>query len=124
MELDDFAGFVHEHERRVRGVLFRLLDDDRDVEEALQDVFVQAWRKLGEFRGEAAVSTWLYRIAVNEALQRRPRRRLPLAELDERLAEPSREDVELRRFLLECLRRSRGSRIRRWECQCGVSQID
>ncbi len=105
MELDDFAGFVREHERRVRGVLFRLLDDDRDVEEALQDVFVQAWRKLDEFRGEAAVSTWLYRIAVNEALQRRRRRRLPLAELDERLPEPQREDVDLRRFLLECLRR-------------------
>ncbi len=105
MEIDDFGAFVREHERRVRAVLLRLLDDDRDVEEATQDVFVQAWRKLDGFRGEAAVSTWLYRIAVNEALQRRRRRRVAVTELDERVAEPEREDEQLRRFLLECLRR-------------------
>ncbi len=105
VDLEDFAAFIREHERRVRSVLRRLLDDDRDVEEATQDVFVQAWRKLPEFRGDAQVSTWLYRIAVNEALQRRRRRGVQVTELDIALAEPEREDVDLRNFLLGCLRR-------------------
>src|ERR687892_368105 len=63
-DLDAFAELVRRYEHRVRAVLFRLLDDDRDVE-------------------EATVFTWLYRIAVNEAFARLWRKRLPLAELDE-----------------------------------------
>jgi RNA polymerase sigma-70 factor (ECF subfamily) len=102
-DLDAFAELVRAYEGRVASVLYRLLDDPRDVEEATQDVFVQAWRGLPRFRGEAQLFTWLYRIAVNEALMRR-RRVLPEAqELDERLAaapdpEPGLQDV-LRRAL-------------------------
>jgi RNA polymerase sigma-70 factor, ECF subfamily len=82
-DLEAFAELVRRHEHRVRAVLFRLLDDDRDVEEAVQDSFVQAWQNLESFRGDAVFFTWLYRIAVNEALARLRRRRLPLAELDD-----------------------------------------
>jgi RNA polymerase sigma-70 factor (ECF subfamily) len=74
-DLDAFGEFIQLFERRVRAVLGRLLDDPRDVEEAAQDTFVQAWRHLDRFRGDAAPFTWLYRIAVNEALQRARRRR-------------------------------------------------
>jgi RNA polymerase sigma-70 factor (ECF subfamily) len=83
-DLDAFAEVVRRYEHRVRVVLFRLLDDERDVDEATQDTFVQAWRNLDRFRGDAALFTWLYRIAVNEALARVRRKRVPLAELDER----------------------------------------
>jgi RNA polymerase sigma-70 factor (ECF subfamily) len=82
-DLEAFAEVVRRYEHRIRVVLFRLLDDERDVEEATQDAFVQAWRNLGRFRGDAAVFTWLYRIAVNEALARLRRKRVPLVELDE-----------------------------------------
>jgi RNA polymerase sigma-70 factor (ECF subfamily) len=82
-DLDAFAEFVRVFERRVRGVLARLLDDERDIEEAAQDTFVQAWRHLDRFRGEAAPFTWLYRIAVNEALQRNRRRRLDTQPLEQ-----------------------------------------
>lgn len=82
-DLEAFAELVRRHEHRVRAVLFRLLDDERDVEEAVQDAFVQAWRNLETFRGDAAVFTWLYRITVNEALARLRRKRLPLTELDD-----------------------------------------
>ena len=82
-DVDAFAEIVRRYEHRVRGVLYRLLDDQRDVEEATQDCFVQAWRNLDRFRGDSAVFTWLYRIAVNEALTRLRRKRLPLTELDE-----------------------------------------
>jgi RNA polymerase sigma-70 factor, ECF subfamily len=84
-DVDAFAEFVRRYEHRVRGVLFRLLDDARDVEEATQDCFVQAWRNLDRFRGDAAVFTWLYRIAVNEALMRLRRKRLPTTDIDKEL---------------------------------------
>jgi RNA polymerase sigma-70 factor (ECF subfamily) len=76
-DLDAFAEFVRLSERRVRALLGRFLDDERDVDEAAQDTFVQAWRNLERFRGDAAPFTWLYRIAVNEALQRTRRKTVP-----------------------------------------------
>lgn len=82
-DLEAFADLVRRYEQRVRFVLHRLLDDERDVEEATQDAFVQAWRNLDRYRGDAAVFTWLYRIAVNEALARLRRRRVPVTDVDE-----------------------------------------
>ncbi len=104
-DLEAFADFIRRHEKRVRSVVRRLLDDPRDAEEATQDVFVQAWRSAAKFRGEAAVSTWLYRIAVNEALMRTRSRRPATVELDESIAsaDPA-ENVQLRTFLLASLR--------------------
>jgi len=81
-ELEAFAEIVRRHERRLRLVLLRVLDDGRDVEEAVQDTFVQAWRHLDRYRGDAALFTWLYRIGVNEALGRRRKKRIPTTDLD------------------------------------------
>jgi RNA polymerase sigma-70 factor, ECF subfamily len=113
-EVEAFAEIVRRYEGRVRSVLVRLLDDDRDVEEAVQDCFVRAWRSLDRFRGDSALFTWLYRIAVNEALMRLRRKRLPLAELDERteaaVPAPSNdpalaaEGVDLKAFLAARIR--------------------
>ncbi len=77
-DLDAFAEIVRRHERRLGIVLLRILDDARDVEEAVQDAFVLAWRNLDRYRGDAALFTWLYRIGVNAALAR-TRRREPVA---------------------------------------------
>jgi RNA polymerase sigma-70 factor (ECF subfamily) len=115
-DVEAFAQFVRRHEARVRLVLARMLADDRDVEEATQDVFVQAWRHLGHYRGDAAVFTWLYRIAVNEALARLRRRQLQLTDIEdaghqEALAtapeagpEAQAQSMELREYLAEQLR--------------------
>jgi RNA polymerase sigma-70 factor, ECF subfamily len=117
-----FERFVRLFERRVRGLLGRLLSDERDVEEAAQDTFIQAWRNLSRFRGDAAPFTWLYRIAVNEALQRTRRKRpetrpiegevLDVLEHERRPAgSPPRpvdlefEEREAQAFLLEQVRR-------------------
>jgi RNA polymerase sigma-70 factor, ECF subfamily len=81
-DLDAFAEIVHRHERRLRIVLLRILDDTRDVEEAVQDAFVQAWRNLARYRAEAALFTWLYRIGVNAALAKTRRRVHPTTDLD------------------------------------------
>jgi RNA polymerase sigma-70 factor (ECF subfamily) len=99
-DLDAFAELVRTYERRVASVLYRLLDDRRDVEEATQDVFVQAWRNLPRFRGRAQLFTWLYRIAVNEALMRRRRKRPKVEELDERLAATPEPEPGLRELLV------------------------
>jgi RNA polymerase sigma-70 factor (ECF subfamily) len=82
-DVEAFAELVRLLERRVRALLGRLLDDERDVEEAAQDTFLQAWRNLDRFRAEASPFTWIYRIAVNEALQRTRRKRLDLRSLDD-----------------------------------------
>ena len=108
-DVDAFAEFVRRYERRVRGVLARLLDDQRDVEEAAQDVFVQAWRHLDRYRAEAAPFTWLYRIAVNEALMRLRRKRLPVGALDDAaesavVPESDPATAAEREFLLERVR--------------------
>ncbi len=106
-DVDAYADFVRRFERRVRTVLFRILDDARDVEEATQDTFVQAWRHLDRFRGDAAPFTWLYRIATNEALQRRRRARVETVEFsDEHTPADDRsfEDGELRTLLVEEIR--------------------
>ncbi len=106
-DLEAFAEFMRAFERRIRAVCYRLLDDARDVDEAVQDTFVQAWRNLERFRGDAAPYTWLYRIAVNEALMRRRRKTLPTSELQESVVsggEDAFAAADARSFLVARLR--------------------
>ena len=89
------ADFIRVHERRVASLVGRLLDDPRDVMEATQDTFVRVWQNIGGFRGDAAVSTWVHRIAMNEALMRVRRRRLPQTPLDHVAATPAEQGADL-----------------------------
>ena len=61
---------------RVFGTAYRMLSNRADAEDVTQDVFVKVFKKLKSFRGDSAVSTWIYRIAVNACLDFRRRRRL------------------------------------------------
>ena len=74
--------------------LHRVLGPGRgDLEDVLQDVFIEAFRSIGRFRGDAKLSTWLYRVCVNVALQRL-RKRKRLAEVpDENLPESTGDDT-------------------------------
>jgi len=60
--------------RKYNGKLFRvaraILKDDTDAEDVLQDAYLDAYRHLGDFRGDSELSTWLTRIVVNHALMR------------------------------------------------------
>lgn len=70
----------HRFRRQVAGNLYRVLGDRTDLDDLVQEVFVIAFRGLDRFRGDARLSTWLYRICVNVALGRiRTRRRRPAA---------------------------------------------
>ncbi len=84
----------HRFRRQVAGNLYRVLGDRDDLEDLVQEVFVIAFRGLERFRGDARLSTWLYRICVNVALGRiRTRKRRPNAigvvDLDLVSADPS-----------------------------------
>jgi RNA polymerase sigma-70 factor (ECF subfamily) len=84
----------HRFRRQVAGNLYRVLGDRTDLEDLVQEVFVIAFRGLERFRGDARLSTWLYRICVNVALGRiRTRKRRPTAysvnDLDSAMIDPS-----------------------------------
>lgn len=70
-----FEPLVRRHERRIFRVVLAVLGNAEDAEEAMQDTFVKAFRHLGQFRRESKFTTWLTRIAVNEALQKRRARK-------------------------------------------------
>lgn len=77
----------HAYKQPVHAVCFRLLGSEDDALDAVQTTFVRAFRELPRFRGESSLKTWIYRIAVNEALTL-IRRRRPTTELSEVLPSP------------------------------------
>jgi RNA polymerase sigma-70 factor (ECF subfamily) len=71
-----FEAWVRRESPRLLAVARRILRNDDDAQDALQDAFVSAWRNLASFEGGSRLSTWLHRIVVNAALMRlRSRRR-------------------------------------------------
>jgi RNA polymerase sigma-70 factor, ECF subfamily len=83
-----FAQLVMSHADRVYGALRRFGLDAGEADEVAQEVFLRAWRGLARFEERSQFSTWLYRIAFNEAQRRLARRPPPRAERD-----PDREDL-------------------------------
>lgn len=60
-----FHELVERHRDRVHAICYRYFRDATDAEDATQETFLTVLRRAGTFRGEAQVSTWLYRVAVN-----------------------------------------------------------
>lgn len=89
---DAFAELVAIHADRVRAALRRFGLDASEADEVAQDVFLRAWRGLARFQQRAQFSTWLYRIAFNEAQRRLSRRGPARAEPDPDRADPDRAD--------------------------------
>ncbi|MDX1648528.1 MAG: RNA polymerase sigma factor, partial [Myxococcota bacterium] len=84
-----FADLVRRHERRVFGLLVRMLGSRDEAQDAAQDAFLNLHRHGRRFRRESRFSTFVYRVAVNAALNRRRgqgRRRAHLRSLEERQA--------------------------------------
>jgi len=65
-----FDVIVERHRRVVYQVCYRFVNNHEDASDLAQDAFVRAWKGLKTFRSEAALSTWLHRIAVNVCLNR------------------------------------------------------
>ncbi|MFC9282828.1 RNA polymerase sigma factor [Streptomyces collinus] len=87
---DSFTVLVHRHGRPLLALARCMLDNPQDAEDAIQDAFISAWRRLPEFRHGAEFHTWMYRITVNRCLTMRRRR--PALSLDD-VAEPAATDA-------------------------------
>jgi len=73
-----FAELVRENSGRLMAVARRMLRSEDEARDALQDAFLQAFRAIGRFQGEARLSTWLHRIVINACLMKlRTRSRRP-----------------------------------------------
>jgi len=70
-----FEQLYRAHVGQVYGLCLRMTGQPAEAEDCAQEAFIQAWRKLAQFRGDAAFGTWLHRIAVNAVLARRRRMR-------------------------------------------------
>ncbi|HEX3816293.1 MAG TPA: sigma-70 family RNA polymerase sigma factor [Mycobacteriales bacterium] len=77
-----FAALVQRHTPKIYRVALHLLGSRSDAEDCVQECWLTVWRQLHRYRGDAAVGTWLYRIAANTALMQ-IRRRRPTVALDE-----------------------------------------
>jgi len=71
-----FREIVEAHQQLVYRVALALTRDHHDAEDVVQDVFVKAYGSLGSFRGEAALATWLHRMAATTAISAVRRRRV------------------------------------------------
>lgn len=71
-----FREFVETHQRRLYWLALDLTGNHHDAEDLSQEVFIKAYRNLDGFRGDAQVSTWLRRIAVNTYLNKRRKKAL------------------------------------------------
>lgn len=69
----EFGALYAAHAPAIYYLALRLLGDPARAEDATHDVFLRAWRKFGEFRGDASARTWLYRIALNHCRNLRQR---------------------------------------------------
>lgn len=63
-----FAEVVRTHSRQLYMQIRRLVTWHDDADDVLQNTFIKAWQALDSFRGDSQISTWLYRIAMNESL--------------------------------------------------------
>ncbi len=61
----DFAGLYDEHSQAIFYLALRYLGNPQKAQDATHDVFLKAFQRLDQFRGEASIRTWLYRIAIN-----------------------------------------------------------
>ncbi len=85
-EDEAFEQLVRQYSGRLLAVARRLLGNEHDAQDALQEAFLSAFKALAQFTGTAKLSTWLHRIVVNAALMKlRSRRRKPEAPIDDLL---------------------------------------
>lgn len=116
-DLGEFSRMVDLYSPRIYQLALKMLSDPQDAEDVLQETFIKALRALPGFEGRSSLSTWLYRIAVNEALMMVRRQKGETISIDEEredadgemepvqivdwccLPEQEMESVETRRFL-------------------------
>ena len=83
-DAEAFRGIVQAYSQPLWRAAYRVLDDPAGAEDAVQEAFLRAWRALDRFDEKAELSTWLYRIAINAAIDlKRERKRRATQGLDQ-----------------------------------------
>lgn len=82
-DMEAFERVVAETQSGVYNVAYSVLGNREEAQDATQEIYVRVWRALPSFRGEARFTTWLYRIAVNSALNRRRKLKGPLSNVED-----------------------------------------
>ncbi|MEO0079698.1 MAG: RNA polymerase sigma factor [candidate division WOR-3 bacterium] len=94
-----FENLYQANRSRVFGTALRMLGNRADAEDVTQDVFVKVFKRLDSFRGEAAITTWLYRITVNCCLDLlRRRKRIQTVPL-ESITEPVSDRIDVMKLI-------------------------
>jgi RNA polymerase sigma-70 factor, ECF subfamily len=106
-DVDAFETLYRRHAARIYSLACRMAGSQEDGEDLVQEIFLQAHRKLGSFKGDSSIGTWLYRLAVNHCLDFVRSRQAKMNKLTETLdAESSfeptaRRDMPIARLDLE-----------------------
>ena len=90
MDDETFSSIVEQYTNYAYNIAYRMMNNPADADDVVQDAFLSAYRARDRFRGDAQVTTWLYRIVVNAALQKIRKERKP-----QRMAQANVEDVEI-----------------------------
>jgi RNA polymerase sigma-70 factor, ECF subfamily len=67
-DADAFEELYRQHAGRLYNLTYRMAGSEQEAEDLLQEVFLHAYRKLGSFRGDSSLGTWLYRLGMNQCL--------------------------------------------------------
>ncbi|HEY2152710.1 MAG TPA: RNA polymerase sigma factor [Vicinamibacterales bacterium] len=106
-----FDLIVERHRRPVYLLCYRFVGNHEDASDLSQDVFLRAYRGLGNFRGQSSIGTWLHRIGVNVCLNRISSK-APLGKLTEAIAEREFADSRSESASERMLRDERAVRVR------------
>lgn len=89
----EFAKMVDAYSGRIYSLAMRILGDQRDAEDTVQETFLKAYKAIGAFEGRSSLATWLYRIATNESLMI-IRRRKPEVTIEKESEEDQMDTLE------------------------------
>ena len=84
-DVEAFEALYRQHAARLYTLACRMAGSAEDGEDLLQEIFLQVYRKVGSFKGDSAVGTWLYRLALNHCLDYVRSRQAKMSKLTETL---------------------------------------
>jgi RNA polymerase sigma-70 factor (ECF subfamily) len=83
-----FVKLVAKYELKIQNQILKIVKDHNDAQDLTQEVFIKIWNGIRNFKGESQLSTWIHRIAFNEAIIfLNKKKRLPLERLEKELLE-------------------------------------
>ncbi len=110
-----FESLVKQYQERLYWHIRRMLADHEDSNDVMQNVFIRVWKGLENFREDAQLFTWLYRVATNECLsfieQRKRKASIPLDTIESGLTNTIRADKDFDPAKLE------------WKLQLAIAQL-